>query len=213
MLQGEVEEVATLLRESVGCGEDDLPLAIEIAERLLGPGSVVYGAPSLPARLIGNAIVVPKGHPDLNFAVAHECAEWALRELVLWRGEHAQRERAANAIAAAILAPPDAVSRAYRHYGERFESLASVFGMSQTAIVLRLAEVEAENRAIVTRSGHILARIFINEARELCARNAKVRGIAKAITVAARSRREVAGVVRATLRGGIDEGRVALRVG
>jgi hypothetical protein len=213
MRQAEVEEVAGIVRDSVACGEDDLPLAIEIAERLLGAGAVVYGAPSLPARLVGNTIVVPEGHPDLNFAVAHECAEWALRELVLWRGEHAQRERAANAIAAAILAPPVAVSRAYEHYGERFESLASVFGMSQTAIVLRLAEVKPQSRAIVTRSGHVLTRIFADETRELFARSSKVRGIARAFAAAAQGKREIAGVVRATLRGGIDEGRIALRAG
>lgn len=213
MLQGDVEEVASILRESAGCGEDELPLAIEIAERLLGPGAVVYGASTLPARLIGNTIVIPEGHPDLNFAVAHECAEWALRELVHWDGGHADRERAANGIAAAMLAPPEALSRAYRHYGEAFRTLASVFGISQTAAVLRLAEVELESRAIVTCSGHVLARIFRESAGATRDRSRLAREESQRLVAAARSDRAIRGLARTTLRGGIDEGRVALRVG
>ncbi len=214
MKQHEVEEVANVMRECAGFGDDDLPLAVDIAERVMGPNSVVYGAPSVPARLVKNTIVVPLGHPDLNFAVAHECAHWALRELAQWKADHAQTERVANAVGAALLAPRDSVITAYRHYGEDLPTLASLFAMSQTALVLRLAEVRAESRAVVTRTGNVLARIFlIDEARSTRERSSLAREQSRAIVRAARSNRETLGLARTTLRGGIDEGRVAVLVG
>jgi hypothetical protein len=169
-----------------------------LAEAILGPGSVTYGHAALPARLIGHAIVIPKGHLDLNFAVAHECAEWALRELVVWTGGHAAKERAANSIAAAMLAPPIVVTKAYARHGEDVRALAKVFGLSQTSTILRLAEVEGRGRAVVTLSGHVLSR--------------RIRQPTASLVLAARARTATPGLARTRLRGGIDDGRVALRV-
>jgi len=195
--QLELERLAAEVRRLAGVCDDELPLAIDLAERVLGHGAVAYGSARLPARLDGRQIVVPQGHPDLNFAVAHELAHWALRELAAFRGDHAAGERAANALGAALVAPPHVVRRAHEHYGERLRTIARLFGLSQTAVVLRIAEVLEQERAVVTRTGNVLLR-----ARQLDP---------AVVAHAAHARGRVVGLAKARLRGGIDEGRVAVR--
>lgn len=196
----ELERLAGEVRRLAGLSDDDLELAPDIAGRVLGPRGVVFGAPGTPARLDGHVIIVPPDHPDLNFAVAHELGEWALREIAGYSGPHTERERAANFVGAAILAPRPTVLRAYAYFGERVRTLSRAFALSQTSVVLRLAEVRKDERAVVTRNGHVLLRThgafpWANVPIVDVARGAKWRGLAKT-----------------RLRGGIDEGRVAIRL-
>ncbi len=197
--QLEFEILAGELRGLARLGDDDLELAPQIAARILGSGGVVFGAIGTSARLEGDQIVVPPDHPDLNFAVAHELAEWGLRELVRFKGSHIDKERAANSVGAALLAPRNTMLRAHAHYGERLRSIANTFALSQTGVVLRLAEVCGDERAVVTASGNVLVRTqgvfpWADVPVVSVARGARWRGLAKT-----------------SLRGGIDEGRVALR--
>lgn len=194
-----LEALAQEVRKRANLNDDELLLAPEIAERVLGPRNLALGAEETPARLDSLRIIVPRDHPDMNFAVAHELGEWALRDIAKFQGDDLTRERAANYIGAAILAPARLVQRAHRFYGERVGFLARAFALSQTSLVLRLAEVSGDERAIVTRTGNVILRTngaypWANVPVVEVARGRKWRGLAKA-----------------KLRGGIDDGRVALR--
>jgi hypothetical protein len=205
--QLELELLAREIRRRAGLDEDDFELATKIAARVLGPDAIalepkLQGAAYLRRTFEGFQIVLNPGAKDVRFHVAHELGEWALKSLAHFTGSELERERAANYIAAAILAPEPAVRRAHAQVGEKIRTLAARFGMSQTSIVLRLAEVRGDERAVVTRTGNVLLRsagafpwadVRIVDA----ARGDAWRGL---------------GLAKASLRGGIDEGRVALRV-
>lgn len=196
----DLERLAREVRSIAGLDNDELLLAPEIAARVLGTVGVVFGEAGTVARLDGRRIIVPIDHGDLNFATAHELAEWALRDIALFRGTHVERERAANYVGAAILAPAEVVRRAHDYFGERLRPLARTFALSQTSAVLRLAEVRRDERAVVTKNGNVLLRTqgtfpWADVPVVEVARGGRWRGLAKA-----------------RLRGGIDEGRIALRV-
>lgn len=149
----EVEEVAKALRRFAGYGPCERILAFDIAERLLGRGNVGYGDPSLPARLVGQAIYVPLGSPDLNFTVACLLGEWALRTLV--EDGEISRENAA-AVGAATLAPALAVPRARKRYGEDLPTLAQAFGLPLEVLIQRLSTLRERGHRI---PGPVRARI------------------------------------------------------
>jgi hypothetical protein len=73
--------------------------------------------------------------------------------------------------------------------------------LSQTATFLRLGEVLRDERAVVTRSGNVLVRT-----------QGAFPWASVPVVDVARGKRWP-GLSRAHLRGGIDDGRVALRVG
>lgn len=202
--QLELEGLAAEVRRRAGLAPDDFETASRIAGRVLGDNGVALD-PALPipaylqATPTGWQIVANPTAQDLRFHIGHELGEWALRTLARFRGDHVTRERAANYIAAAILAPEPAVRRAHGHLGERVRSIASWFQLSQTATVLRLAEVVGDERAVVTRSGHVLLR----------SHGAFPWATVPVVDVARGT--SWRGLARARLRGGIDEGRVALR--
>lgn len=203
--QLEFEEIAKEVRRRAGLNDDELELSTRIAARVLGPDAIALDPelsnPAYLRRTIdGWQIVVNPGARDVRFHVAHELGEWALRALARFEGDDASRERAANYIAAAILAPETTVRRAHARFGERVQRLAGHFQMSQTAIVLRLAEVTGDERAVVTKTGNILLRT----------QGAFPWADVPVIDVA-RGETRWRGLTKATLRGGIDEGRVALR--
>lgn len=191
--QLELELLAREVRRRAGLTDDDTELATRIAARVLGPDAVALDPALANAAYLRRTI-------DGCFHVAHELGEWALRSLAKFHGDEASRERAANYIAAAILAPEAAVRRAHATFGERLRPIASRFQMSQTSIVLRLAEVKGDERAVVTRTGNVLLRTqgafpwADVPILDVAQGGARWRGLAKA-----------------PLRGGIDEGRVALR--
>lgn len=202
----ELEELAREVRRRAGLADDELEYATLIAARLLGPQGIARNphlqVPAILRRTIdGWQIVVnPKGR-DVRFSIAHELGEWALKTLAKFEGTNAERERAANYIAAAILAPDQLVRRAHATYGERIRSIASEFALSQTSMVLRLAEVRGDERAVVTKTGNILLRS-----------QGTFAWADVPIIEVARGDARWRGLTKAKLVGGIDEGRVALRV-
>ena len=188
--QGDVEKLAAEVRERTTLEDDELVTGVEIAVRLYGRESIVMirtGA----ARLDGERLLIPQDHPDINFAVMHEAFHRECIALGIRFASIKEQERAANSFAAAILAPPQTMRRAYAIIGEHIKQLALVFGISQTSTVLRLGEVNATERAVVTATGNVLAR------------GGRVRKLLEG---------GGPGLVKVRLRGGIDEGRTAVRV-
>lgn len=199
----EIEQLAMEVRRAAGASDEavvavvDLvifwmgPNAIEVVERMIGRAALVTvdGVPRIMAK---------RGAPDLRFAVAHELGHWVLRFLARVSLDHVEEERAANTFAAALLAPPSLVRRAYEFFGEDLRVASERMHMSQTSMALRLGEVRGDPRAVVTRTGHVFTRnggtALTRERAAEAARGKAPRGLAKA-----------------RLRGGIDEGRVALR--
>ncbi len=177
-----------------------MEIAPRIVARVIGPNTIRI-VPSLKteaclAVVDGRyRVVLREIGRDSNFAIAHELAHWAMRELAHTVPD-GNEERQANYLGAAILAPPRAVTSAHRFYGEKPRALADAFGLSQTSTILRLGEVRHDERAVMTRNGHRLLRSEGRFAWE---------------TVELRGVTHVAGLTRARLRGGIDEGRIAWR--
>lgn len=200
--QQEFESFALEIRKMAGLGDEELTLATRMAARLLGPDAVALDPTMSSAAYLrrvegGWQIVVNPNAQDLRFNVAHEIGEWALRTVAQFQGSPEARERAANRIAAALLAPAKVV-RLATAMGERLPELADGFGLSQTAMVLRLAEVRGDERAVVTRTGNVILRT-----------QGAFPWAEVPVVDVARGRRW-AGLRKATLAGGIDHGRVAL---
>lgn len=205
--QLELELLADEVRKRAGLAENENALATTIAVRLLGPTGVaidpdLHGVAYLRRRSDGGfQIVVRPGLVDVRFVIAHELGHYALREVAHAELAGAEEERAANYLAAAILAPAESIRRAHRYFGNELRQLrplAKTFGLSQTSTQLRLGEVLGDERAIVTaRNGNILTR-------------GQVWATVPVLEVARGSRRTI-GILKVTLRGGIDEGRIALR--
>lgn len=198
----QVEGLAREVRRAAGAKDDEILALAAVIAHWMGARSV-----ELVDRMIGRAALVTvdgqsrimalRSAPDLRFAIAHEFGHWVLRQIAHLVLEHAEEERAANTFAAAILAPAPLVQRAFAYYGEDHGVMASQLRMSQTSTVLRIAEVRGDERVVVTRNGNVLARNTVVIPRERAVD--AVRG------------RAPRGLAKARLRGGIDEGRVALR--
>lgn len=202
MEQGDVEAMALEVRRKSGASDEQVISLTTTIEAHMGPGSVemvdaMVGHGALVRVGERHRIMLRRGYRDIRFVAAHEFAHWVFASLGL-RMEHVEEERAANTFAAALLAPAALVRKAYGFFGERTETIAERLKLSQTSAVLRLAEVRGDARAVVTRSGHVLmrgtAQTLTRERATEAARGKAPRGLAKA-----------------RLRGGIDEGRVALR--
>lgn len=174
--------------------------------RLIGPESVaIVDRLACGARLRwdrdGYVIEIQTGLPDMNFACAHEIAHWALRTLEGYEGEH--EERYANYVGAALLMPRALVRAGLEFYGRKLEAvepMARAVLVSGTAANLRLGEVTADQRVVVTKTGNVLR----SSDEAFAEPDVDVRDIA-------RRRGKTPGIVKVALRGGIDEGRVALR--
>jgi hypothetical protein len=200
-----LEELAKETRRQAGYDDDEIVTVTDVVTHCLGPDGVrVYD------HMIGRAalvrvndrfhIALRRGARDVRFAMAHELGHYVLRERARARFESVEREeRAANTFAAALLAPTPLVTKAYSFFGEAHETIAKKLHLSQTATVLRLGEVRGDPRAVVTRSGHVFVR---NQSAALDVEKAR-----------RAARRAPPGIARARLRGGIDEGRIALRSG
>lgn len=202
----DLEDLAEAMRKLAGHGPDDYAVATDVAIGLVGEAGIIVD-PTLAGSTYfrehdgGYEIVLRLDAPDVRHRLLHESGHVALRKLAGVRLPRDEEERAANYLAAAVMAPRELLRRAHAHYGEDHAALAKTFGMSQTSIVLRLAEVGlGDERAVVTKTGNVLLRTrgAINWA------NIPV------VDVAA-GRQRWKGLVKARLRGGIDEGRVALR--
>lgn len=204
----QLELLASEVRRRARLDADENELATTIATRVLGPTGIALdpelaGAAYLRRHTDGGfQIVIRPTISDVRFAIMHELGHYAVREIARVRLTPIEEERAANFLAAAVLAPPEAVRRVYAHFGSdlrHLEAIAKTFGLSQTSAQLRLAEVIGDERAVVTaNNGNVL-----------------VRGKGwKALPVLSVARGELRrpDIAKSTLRGGIDEGRIALRV-
>lgn len=205
MTDGDLEQLAGWIRRLAAVGDEEIEIAPVMAGRILGDRGIVVdreqrGLGYLERNDRGEYTIRVRPHLDLNFTIAHELGHWALREIARWHGSRPEEERAANRLAAAIIASPCALSRVHRDHGERYDQIADAFSLSQTAIVLRLAEVLGDERAVVTRRGHVLLR----------SGGAYPWADVPVVDVA-RGAAKWRGLARARLRGGIDHGRVALR--
>lgn len=155
-----LEDVAAGLRRRARLRDHEVALAPTIAARILGHDGLRFGAPDVTPHYdpTSHRIVVPERYPDLNFAIAHELAEMAFRSEGVAFADYPTKERAANYVAAALLAPPVRVRfEAMRALGD-LRVLASIFHVDQSTIALRLAEVLGEKRAVVTRTNNVLSR-------------------------------------------------------
>lgn len=131
------------LYERAGFDPDE-PVLMQRLAAALGIRVTIVRAPAFPGDgalvTLGNEVTIQiRGKVSLErkrFALAHEIAEWALRDIV-----DEQIETACDALAAALLAPRRAFLRAAYAVGEtNFEQLAFSFGLTQTAAALRSAE-------------------------------------------------------------------------
>lgn len=199
------ELLATEARAAAGLAPDAFVVVTDLAVALLGEKAIVVDpelAGTTYLRHLGESyeIVVRLDAPDLRFRLMHEVAHVLIRRTGV-RLSSVDEERFANYVAAAVIAPRDLVKRAHAHFGERPRRLAQLFGLSQTAMVLRLAEVLRDDRAVVTRSGNVLVRTS----------GAVDWSTIPALKVA-RGEARWKNLAKARLKGGIDEGRIALRV-
>lgn len=207
----DLEELASDVRRRARIGPQARALATDIAVALVGERGVI-----IDPELAGSAYVIQRGDrfriifrldaPDIRFRLMHECAHVALRKLAKLELSPEDEERAANYVAAAIIAPRGQVLCAYADLGERPRTMAAIFGLSQTAMVLRLAEVLEDERSVVTTGRTTGERnVLVRNAREVDWSDPE-------IIVEADRRRRHPKLAKTRLRGGIDEGRVALRV-
>lgn len=175
--------------------------AITIARRVLGAGRVHrvpgFSTTGMLVPVDGEYRIFVRRHAaDENFILAHELGHWALRQA---RYVGPDEETFANHIGAAIIASPTALRAAYAHHGENLPAIARVFAATQSFVVLRLAEVRRDERALVSRDA---VRIRTTGAFTWPAPYEVRRW---------KDERPPRGVQRAKLRGPYDAGRVAFR--
>jgi hypothetical protein len=203
----ELESLARELRRLAGLDGDQVVLAPRIVEGVLGVPVRVAPTLSTAACLAHEngrfEILIREVTPDTNFDIAHELGHYALKEIGRYVGP--EEERYANQIAAILLAPQEVVRHACRAYGRSLRviaPLAQTVRISQTAAHFRLGEVLQDARVVLTqRHGNVLVRSV----------GKTVDWTQVPIAEVARGKTKWKGIVRAELRGGIDEGRVALR--
>lgn len=198
------DALATAVRRRAGLAHDAFVVVSDVAVAVVGEGAIVVdptlaGTAYLRRVVDRYEIVIRLDAPDLRFRLMHEVAHVAIRETGASLSP-ADEERFANYVAAAVIAPRELVKRAHAHYGERPRTMAKLFGLSQTAMVLRMAEVIGDERAVVTASGNVLMRT----------RGAVDWSAIPTVKIARGEARSRA-LAKTRLRGGIDEGRVALR--
>lgn len=229
----ELEDLASALRKRAGASVEGQVLATQLAFELLGPCGLVFNERLRGAILrrtdLGYQIVVNPNHHDVRFHVAHEIGEWALKVVAPFSGPHEERERCANYIAAALLAPATAVRRMADFVGitaaeeeRRLSAIATHFAISKTSAVIRVAEVTGEPRVVVTRRDNVLVQVdgrlrAVDASasadrtwRDLVS-DGEEQWIQIPVVRLAKSPGSWRGLAKARLRGGIDAGRVALR--
>lgn len=153
----EIEGRAGDFRSEYAGGEEN-PSIVRIARNAFGESGVAI---ALHRGLVRDAVLVweretPKilVRPGLEsqparvaFAVAHELGEY-----ILWDASYEEPdvEQVANALAAALLMPREAFSRAYAFHGHDVAALAEEFCAPQGAAALRIGEVSDDPVALVT---------------------------------------------------------------
>lgn len=197
----DLESIAKDTRRQAKLAAEDVVPSETIARRLLGPNAIErvprFSATGMLVPVHGqHRIFLRRNAPDENFTIAHELGHWSLRK-VGYCGPN--EERYADVIGAAIVATPEATRRAHLTFGENLAPIAKAFRVTQSFVVLRLAEVLHDERALVSRQA---VRIRSSGAFAWPDDPEEVRSWE-------RSRRPPQGVKRSALRGTYDRGRVA----
>lgn len=158
MTMRRLEALALEVRNAAGLKGDQLLLAGEIGRLLLGESGVVFVHRAAQFQHDRGRIQVAKGHRDINHAVAHALALWALIYFGSYAGTPSETEDAANILGSAICAPPQLVCKTYDKVGEAGVPLmAKAFAMSQITMNLRIGEASGRSRAAVTGGGRVVA--------------------------------------------------------
>ena len=218
-VQLELESVAKQVRRAVGMRADDFADAVRITTSFLGEDAIVYddeleGPAYLRRRVDGTYEVALKpGVPDVRFRLLHEVAHVAVRRFLTTKLPIDVEERAANYVAAAIIAPAALMRRALAHFGSEFAAIrpiAKAFGMSPTSAELRIGEVVGGERGVATKSGRLIVLSFGPTQFSFPWREASAEGrdpLVTSILAKARDRGISANA------GPIDAERIAIRVG
>lgn len=157
----ELERIAAELRRIARLADDDVRSARSMAGPILGAKAVTE-VPRLSVRAAllpiegRRRIFVRLGSPDQNFDVAHELGH---EGLIRYGYQGPNEEAYANYIAAALIAPPKAVHNAYAHHGEKLRPLAKLFGLTESSVWLRLAEVRRDERVLIAPGSDELVRV------------------------------------------------------
>ncbi len=153
-----LEALALRVRQSAGIASDAVPLASEIARRTLGDNRVRHGLAGTATRYERRCIWVAEDHPEINFAVAHGLALYALITFAAYAGTPSEVDHATGILGPAICAPASATCHAHDYYGEdHLLEISSIFGLSQARMHLRLGVVLHDSRAVVTLTNRVLA--------------------------------------------------------
>jgi hypothetical protein len=207
--QLELERWAREVRRRAGFDELDLVSSLTIAKRAMGVEVLLNPSLHTQACLVTDAdgffrIVVRDLEAETHFAVAHELGHWALDAIARWKPPN--EEAIANRLAAAICAPAvivrAIVKREGRSVRRHLRPLARTTGLSQTAANLRASEVLDDERAVVTAAHQ---NVMVRSAGRYPWEPGWV------IQVALKGERDER-LETTKLHGGIDAGRVALRL-
>lgn len=204
MKEQSLEGLADDIRRRAGVDPDGFVWTTKVAQKLLGDAAIALERELLAPVYLrpvddGWQIVLNPESDEPRFHVACALAQWALRTLMGCTGSETQFDWASRYVAAAFLAPERVVRHSYERLGEDYRLIAKIFHVSQATIVLRIAELHGLERVVVVRSGAAHIRTtgaFPWERTPLAA-------VAKGSV-------RYPGIVRKRLRGGLDEGRVAL---
>lgn len=155
--QQDIEGVAESLYRAAGYDPSTPVSPMRLAIALLGGGSVRrfdgrgLRGDAYICKVFGEwRIYLREGLDvlDLRFNLAHELAEWAILQDGLPAGI-GDTERAADAIAAAILIPAGPADRLCARAENAWEQIALDFGTTHTCAALRVGEVTNESLALI----------------------------------------------------------------
>lgn len=144
------ESYAADVYAAAGARRSDPPGPSALACAILGSAAIRYvdgSGLAGDAALVGDTIRVRRRlSPEREtFAIAHELGEWAAR-----REQRADAEQFADHIAACIVAPHPAFTRAARALDEDLTALGAAFVASESLVALRIGETEGAPMALVT---------------------------------------------------------------
>lgn len=148
---------AALVLARAGLGDDEPVSALELVERLLGPGALRIVLPSALPGADGELVQHADGRVRVHvsgrlsptraaFAALHELAHWHLGR----HGHDDATEALCDAIAAALACPWTAFCEAAREHGPRFDLLAEDFGVDPSCAALRYGEVMGAPLALIS---------------------------------------------------------------
>jgi hypothetical protein len=155
MRVGDLDLAARRLRTLAGCSEWDVVLPGIIAQRLFGEEGyeVVHGL-GLHGELLvwdgGGRVRVSASASDVeqDFAAGHELGHFS-DHLEGWGLAGDALEEACNVFAAAIMMPPLPFWQALDLVGDNWAELATLFGVTETAAILRTGELTGRQIAVV----------------------------------------------------------------